>query len=103
MPDRTLSQLLADDHAQLTHKLEQRPLTNAVMARLARRARRKWIVLGAAAIAGATLAASQISSLELEPLHLAVLGPNGPSATMLAGAALIAVTTAVLGWSLGQE
>ena len=101
MSDRTLNQLLADDHAALSRRLEQAPLTERVMARIVRRQRRKWIVLGSAAIAGMILAASQMPSLE--PLHLAVLGNNLPSATMLMGALLIAATTAVLVWNLGQE
>lgn len=100
MPDRTLSQLLSDDHATLTRKLDQQPLSGAVMARIVGRTRRRWIVLGAA-IAGAVLTASQIPSLA--PVHLVVLGMTVPGVWMLIGAGLIAATSAVLGWNLGQE
>jgi hypothetical protein len=103
MPDRTLSELLAADHAQLARELEKSALTGKVMARIGRRARLKAMVLGSAAIAGAALAASQISALHVGALHLDGFSLGGPGVAALAGAALIAATSAVLGWNLGQD
>ena len=69
--------MLMADHAALTRALERRPLTEAVLARLARRSRRKWIVLGAAALAGVALAGSQM--MALAPVHVWRCGSMTPT------------------------
>lgn len=100
MPDGALSRLLAEDQAALTRRLEREPLTEAVLTRLARRERRRWTVLGLAALAGVVVAASQLPMLL--PLTTTGFGIAVP-AVLTAGMLLIAATTAALGWNLGER
>ncbi|MDE2464241.1 MAG: hypothetical protein KGO02_11070 [Alphaproteobacteria bacterium] len=100
MSDR-LSEWLHNDHAALSAALERTPLTDTVLARLARRQRREQIVLGVAVLAGMGLAAWQLPALKF--LHLPSFGFAVPDASLLAGTLLIGATVAVFGWSLGER
>lgn len=71
MPDR-LSEWLREDHVKLSEALDRAPLTDYVLARLVRRRRSEWIVLGMAAVVGMGLATWQLP--ELRFLHLPSFG-----------------------------
>lgn len=101
MQDRAITDWLAADHTALSRQLEKRPLTEAVLARLAWRDRRKWMVLGAAAAAGVGLAGWQLTALA--PVHALALRLNDPNLTLLTGTLLIAATAAALSWALAGE
>ena len=100
MQDR-LSEWLREDHVALSEALERAPLTDAVLARLARRQRQERIVLGLAAMAGVVLAAWQLPALKF--LQLPSFGVPVPDASLLAGTLLIAATVAVFGWNLSER
>jgi hypothetical protein len=100
MQDR-LSELLRNDHITLSVALEQPPLTDAVLSRLARRQRREQIALGLAVLVGLGLAAWQLPALRF--LHLPTFGFAVRDLSLLAGTLVIGATVAVFGWSLSER